>query len=328
MSLWARKLAFVGLSLALFVVAGCRGEGESPSSPDRAQTVQPGATPSPVQEAEQTGQEAASAVHVPAQRGVVLANRELGMTVSGQGSGNPARSLEVLERQVITLLPDVREIYDRERAQELGMMGSLDVNMTVEPNGGVSDLRFPVKRVSNDRLTSAVFDELRTWTFPPDDLPVQLRFTLLFIPPGMDEASILLWEKRLGSRPVIEKVGEAPPPVLAAAPSPEKPSSGETSKQQPASAVKKPAAVVATRPKSAATAKAAGWYRILQPTVLRAAPDLSSRAVAGLRKGLRVRVVGVVKGQWLEVHSVSNRPPGFLRLEDAAPERAERAERR
>lgn len=327
MSLWARKLSFIGLNLTLAAVLGCGGEGASPTSPDSSKTVQPGEATSPVQESEQITQETTSATHVPAQRGIVLANRELGMAVHGQGSGNPARSLEMLERQVITLLPDIREIYDRERMNEPGMMGSLDVNMTIEPNGGVSDLRFPVKRVSNDRLTSAVFDELRTWTFPPDDLSVQLRFTLLFIPPGIDEASILLWEKRLGSRPVIEKVGEAPPPVIAAAPSPERLSSGETAKQH-AGAVKKPADVVAPRSKPTETAKAVGWYRILQPTVLRAAPDISSRAVAGLRKGLRVRVVGVVKGQWLEIHSINNRSPGFLRLEDAAPERTERAERK
>jgi hypothetical protein len=253
------------------------------------------------------------------------------MVVSGQGSGNPARSLDVLERQVMTLLSDVREVYERERAQEPGLMGSLDVNMTVEANGGVSDLRFPVKRVSNDHLTSAVFDQLRAWIFPPDDLPVQLRFTLLFIPPGMDEASILLWEKRLGSRPVIEKVGETPTLVVAAAPSPEKLSSGETakSKQHTADAVKKSAAAP-PRPRRAEEPRRAapGWYRVLQPTVLRADPALSARAVVGLRQGLRVRVVGIVKGQWLEVHSVSNRPPGFLRREDAAPERVERAERR
>lgn len=342
MLFWSRNLTFMGLFLSIAAMSGCGGGGTPSSSSETSRAVQSEAKTAPVQEPEKTVQEAGSPTNVPVSRGVVLANRELGMMVSGQGSGNPARSLDVLERQVITLLPDVREIYEHEQAQEPGLMGSLDVNMTVEANGRVSDLRFPVKRVSNDHLTSAVFDELRAWTFPPDDLPVQLRFTLLFIPPGMDEASILLWEKRLGSRPVIEKVGEpSTPAVIATTTSPEKRAVGEATKayhegkstlphENDGALGKRPPATVRAPLKQSETSKrtAAGWYRVLQPTVLRADPNISSSAVARLRQGLRVRVVGVVKGQWLEVQSVSDRPPGFLRLEEAVPERVERAERR
>jgi len=338
MAFWFKKVMSVSLFIPIVATIGCGGGGTPSSSPGTAKDSQPEGTTAPTPT--ETGQEAATPAGVPAAHGVVLANKELGMTVSGQGSANPARSLDVLGRQVMTLLPDLRDIYERERSEEPGLMGSLDVSMTIEPNGTVSDLRFPVKRVSNDRLTSAVFEQLRTWTFPPDDLSVQLRFTLLFVPPGMDEASILLWEKRLGSRPVIEKMEEAPTPVIAAVPPEQRPSE-ELPKPHREGALTpphenhtekgtRPPTVVAARPnKSEAPGRAVpGWYRVLQPTVLRADPDISSRAVARLRQGLRVRVVGVVKGRWLEVRSISDRPPGFLRSEDAAPERAERAERR
>jgi hypothetical protein len=331
MLFWSRNRTCIGLFLSIATMASCGGGGTPSPPPDTSKAVQPEAKTAQVQEPEKTVPQAGSPTNVPGARGVVLANRELGMMVSGQGSGNPTRSLDVLERQVITLLPDVREVYERARAQEPGLMGSLDVNMTVEANGGVSDVRFPVKRVSNDHLTSAVFDQLRGWTFPPDDLPIQLRFTLLFIPPEMDETSILLWEKRLGSRPVIEKVGEAPTPVgVATATSPEKQAAGETTKPHHEGKPTPLQEAVAPHPQQSATSgrTAAGWYRILQPTVLRADPDLSSRAVAGLRQGLRIRVVGVVKGQWLEVRSVNNRPSGFLRLEDATLERVEKAGRK
>jgi hypothetical protein len=272
---------------------------------------------------------------------VVLANKELGMAVSGQGAGSPERSLDVLERQVLTLLPELRAVYEQERAQDPALMGSLDVNMVIEPNGGVSDLRFPVKRVSHDRLTSVVFDRMRAWMFPPTDLPVQLRFTLLFVPPGMDDASILLWEKRLGSRPVIERIGESPTPIVAAAVPGKKPGE-EVQKEKQANTPSTMRAKPTVAERRLATAKDSqtkkredtapseitGWYRVLYPTALRSAPQSSARVIAQLRGGTRVRVVNVIRGQWLEVRSVSDRPPGFLWWEDAAPERAEKAERR
>jgi hypothetical protein len=277
----------------------------------------------------------------PTAPGAVLANKELGMTVSGQGAGNPERSLDVLERQVLTFLPELRAVYEQERAQDPALMGSLDINMVIEPNGGVSDLRFPVKRVSHDRLTSAVFDRMRAWMFPPTDLPVQLRFTLLFVPPGMDDASIMLWEKRLGSRPVIERVGESLPPIIAAAALEKKPGE-EAQKEKQAKAPSTIRANPGVAEKRLATARdpraktredtipseITGWYRVLYPTALRSAPQSSARVITQLQGGMRVRVVNVVRGQWLEVRSVSDRPPGFLWWEDAAPERAEKAERR
>lgn len=341
MSFSAEKITSIILGLVLLALVGCGGGEPPPSSSDASKTSQLDAKGTLGQGTEETSPTSVSPTNTPVSRGVVLANRELGMTVSGQGSGAPARSVEVLERQVVTLLPDVREVYERERAQDPGLMGSLDVTMTIEPNGEVSDLRFPVKRVSNERLTAAVFEALRAWTFPPDNLPVQLRFTMLFVPPGIDEASILLWEKRLGSRPVIEKVGEEPLPAVAAVSPSQNQLSEERLKPQPSgplTSLDKKHEDREKRPTSASAAPSqksgtpgrmvSGWYRVLQPTVLRAEPSISSRAVAGLQKGLRVRVVRTVKGQWLEVHSVNNRPPGFLRVEDAAPERAEQAERR
>lgn len=277
-----------------------------------------------------------------ANHGVVLTNKELGMAVSGQGAGTPGRTVDVLERQVVTLLPDLREAYEHERAQEPALMGSLDVSMTVEPGGAVSDLRFPIKRVSSERLTATVFDQMRGWMFPSAELPVQLRFTLLFIPPGMDEASILLWEKRLGSRPVIEKVGETPEPtVVASAQPPGKKKAEEAPEKRSLDSPRSPAAKspAAGRPpvppapsrpnkKDASPVELTGWYRVLYPTVLRDHPQTSAAVVTRLRKGVRVNVVNVIKGQWLEVRSIADRPSGFLWWEDAVPEQAEQAERR
>jgi len=237
------------------------------------------------------------------------------MVVTGKGAGESARSLEVLEQQVLSFLSQLQEIYEQEREQDPGLMGSLDVSLTIALGGEVSDLRFPLRRVTNEKLTTAVFDRMRAWSFPPADEQVQLRFRLLFVPPGVDQASILTWEKQLGSRALVEgseerRVATALPPVA------KKPSA-------------RTALVESPRPRATETARApvVDWYRVTSPTVLRAAPRDSSGVVARLRPGTRVRVVGTEGAEWLEVRSVSNRPPGFLHRGDARPEGDERGRR-
>jgi hypothetical protein len=275
-------------------------------------------------------------------RGAVLANRELGMNVSGPGATNPTRTVEVLDRQINIFLPAIRETYEHLRMQDPALMGSLDVTMTIEANGSVSEVRFPVKRVSNDKLVSTVFDQMRNWVFPQAEVEAQLRFAMLFIPPGMDEASILLWEKRLGSRPVMEKPNEVAAPVaVASAHPPEREVGGtapESRHEGPATAPPPklaPLTRVQPSPESAPTSRGrsgeeaiTGWYRVLYPTVLRSEPNESAKVVTRLSKGTRVRVVRLVREKWLEVRSVSDRPPGYLWWEDAMAEREEQAERR
>src|SRR5207249_12206187 len=102
-------------------------------------------------------------------RASVLAGKELGMVITGKGAGDSARSLDVLEQQVLSFLPQLQEIYDQEREQDPNLMGSLDVSLTIAPGGGVSDLRFPLRRVTDEELIAGVFDRMRAWSFPPAD---------------------------------------------------------------------------------------------------------------------------------------------------------------
>ena len=338
---WKRELLWGGILVVLVSVVGCGGKNEPAPATESQEDVSPAVKAEPAQSTPDVALGDRERVPAPPVRGVVLAGKELGMTVGGQGAGVSGRSLDVLERQVLTLLPEIRDAYERERQQEPTLMGSVDVSMVIEPNGGVSDLRFPVRRVSNDRLLSAVFDQMRAWVFPPADLPVQLRLTLLFVPPGIDEASIFSWEKRLGSRPVIEKVDETPPTVVASATQEReiaKESQQEKQEQESLKTEAKPAVVkkrrVAVsevqpeRQKNTAPSDITGWYRVLYPTALRSAPRSSAQVIAQLKRNTRVRVVSVIGGQWLEVRSVSDRPPGYLWWEDAAPESPKQVGRR
>jgi hypothetical protein len=335
-TMWSLKrgpVNFGVLGVLLSVMIGCGGSKEEPPATEtkppadaslehmRAETTEiepPGPSPSTPESAvpERTAEAIPSSARV-------LAGKELGMVVTGKGALAPSRSLDVLEQQILSFVPQLQEVYERERESDPGLVGSLEISMTIDAMGEVSDLRFPLTRVSNDKLLSAVFDRMRAWTFPPAEDQVQVRYTLLFLPPGIDQASILLWEKQLGNRTMIDRSGEAHRPVaVAAAPAP--------------APVKRPSRETRPRPRPAETASsrsqpaetpALGWYRVIGPTMLYAEPNPAAEVVTQLRPGTRVRVVAVRDRAWLEVRSVSNRPPGFLRHEDARPERGERAER-
>jgi cell shape-determining protein MreC len=58
------------------------------------------------------------------------------------------------------------------------------------------------------------------------------------------------------------------------------------------------------------------FYEVVRSTSVFEDPSASSRNVATIPKGSKVRVVGST-GDWLEVRSRQGRPPGFIRREDA-----------
>jgi septal ring factor EnvC (AmiA/AmiB activator) len=58
------------------------------------------------------------------------------------------------------------------------------------------------------------------------------------------------------------------------------------------------------------------FYEAVRSTSVFEEPSASSRKVATISKGSRVRVVGS-RGDWLEVRSRQGRPPGFIRRDDA-----------
>ena len=123
-----------------------------------------------------------------------------GLTISGEGTADAARSSTELEQQLRAFLPQLRKIYDRDLARDLHSMGSLDITMTIEPSGNVSELRFPWKRMSSEKLTSAVYDDMRAWQFSPAEHPVDLRYRMILVPAEIDSRSIARWEQHLAGR--------------------------------------------------------------------------------------------------------------------------------
>jgi hypothetical protein len=276
------------------------------------------------------------------------------MVVTGSGVENEARSLDALEDQLLSFLPQLQEVYEHERVEDPGLMGSLDVQITIEPNGTISDLRFPIKRVSSEKLTTASYDHMRGWIFFPAESPVDLRYRLLFVPPDFETASILAWEKQLASRVVFER-GEgntSPPSPAPSAATPVVAEQPLPSGEQTLPARKEVLLEEQQEPQEVASAKEASpgksgrkapglpplekkrppkfvpaWYEVTRPSVLYGAPDVSADIVTRLFPGQRVWVVKVVDKEWLEVHSVKGRRPGFLPRETARTERRGQASR-
>ena len=280
--------------------------------------------------------------------GRVVAGKNLGMTISGAGSTAATRSLEVLEQRVQSFLPHLQAVYERERQKQPNLMGSVDVYLTIEPNGNVSDLRFPKARVSDERFLDAIFDPITMWVFPQAEDTAQLRITFLFVPPSFDLASVTAWERQVvptshnpqrqpAATTVIAGAVLPPPeatspptlspsPIPALVPTlPDTTGEGEdssititrakTTQTAPPVASQTSPLVQKKRPPPAIADS--GWYQIKRSTALRAEPRRSAALVALLKPGTRVRVVGIVSGTWLEVRSVSNRRPGYLHRTDA-----------
>lgn len=287
----------------------------------------------------------------PHTEGQVLAGRDLGMVVTGRGVENEARSLDVLEHQLLSFLPQLQEVYDRERGEDPDLMGSLEVQITIESNGTVSDLRFPIKRVSGEKLTTAVYDKMRGWVFFPAEAPVDFRYRLFFVPPDVEAASIIMWEKHLAGRMVVERGAERPilptgtataviteqsPPVEnnASAKKDVLPEEQQESQKvasaketSPGKSEREASGLPLPQEKKRPPKFVPTWYEVTRPSVLYGTPDVSAEIVTRLSPGQRVLVVKVVDKEWLEVQSVKGRRPGFLPRETARKERRERASR-
>jgi len=134
----------------------------------------------------------------------------LGMQVSGTGRGDPARSPAAIREGVEKHLADLQAVYDRERAANPVLMGSVVLSLTIEPNGRTSRARLQSAKLPSARMQERVLALARTWRFPPAAGQVSVSYPLLFLPPGVDTASVVAWERSTGAVP---SNASAPVPV-------------------------------------------------------------------------------------------------------------------
>jgi uncharacterized protein YgiM (DUF1202 family) len=75
-----------------------------------------------------------------------------------------------------------------------------------------------------------------------------------------------------------------------------------------------------SRPTDQPASTAPAMYETARNTAVYEQPSTSSRTLATIPRGSRVRVVNST-GDWLEVRSKQGRPPGFIHRDDAVPAR-------
>ncbi len=137
----------------------------------------------------------------------------LGMLVSGTGRRDPARFPMALREEVEKHRADLQAVYDRERATNPTLMGSVVLGLTIEPNGRVSQARVQAAKLPNPRLSERVLSLARAWQFAPAAGRVSVSYPLLFLPPRVDMASVIAWERNTAAG---RSTVSAPAPVPAA----------------------------------------------------------------------------------------------------------------
>ncbi len=127
--------------------------------------------------------------------GKVTTAAALGLGVSGAGRADPARSLAAIQAGVEGHLSDLGAVYDTERVANPALMGSLVLDLTIEPDGRTSRVRLQSTKLLSQELQQRVLALARTWSFSPAAGRVRVSYPLLFLLPEMDPASILSWER-------------------------------------------------------------------------------------------------------------------------------------
>jgi hypothetical protein len=127
--------------------------------------------------------------------GRVTTAAALELRVSGAGRADPTRSRAAIQVGVEHHLSDLGAVYNMERVANPALMGSLVLDLTIEPDGRTSRVRLHSTKLLSQGLQKRVLALARTWSFPPAAGRVRVSYPLLFLPPETDAASILSWER-------------------------------------------------------------------------------------------------------------------------------------
>jgi hypothetical protein len=175
--------------------------------------------------------------------------------------------------------PELQTLYERELASEPWLMGSLVLDLIIEPDGKLSHVDFLSAKVKSRKLRAAVSELVRTWRFSSASGPVRVRYPVLFIPPGIDAASIVAWEK---------SVAEVKTQLAASTPERYLPE--------------------VTEP---------GKYKVVLPTYVRSRPRDDAEIITSLRPPIKVWIERVM-GKYMEVLALpGQRIRGYIHQQDA-----------
>jgi len=222
-------------------------------------------------------------------------------------------------------------------------MGSIILQLTISPTGEVTKVEEYGARIRDDEFRKLVVNEVYKWRFSEANVGLtKVSYPLLFVPPKMDVATVLQWERSAGTAKLASPL-DAKEEIQVASPmkQPEprfNPGSsgpglqnksltgtlrdrddnkfanpgtrGDTKAAQP-----RPVTPV---PSGSTVKPIIGQYEVLHPTSVYREPRDDSPMVARIGAGTKINVVDV-RGEWLEVRSRQGNPPGFVKREEATP---------
>jgi hypothetical protein len=238
---------------------------------------------------------------------------ELGFSVTGIGADDVSRRDPLMRGKIVSQLGSLSDLYRKQSQSNPSLMGRITLQLTVTQTGQVTKVEPLNSDFSESELKKLIVDEAYKWRFPEATMgDVTVEFPLLFIPPGIDVASIMKWEQSIGAR--------AAEPRLAsmAGSSKEDMGSAQEGSSVGSSTSPGPGKTETKRPAPPRKAPAAGSYEILRETAVYREPREDSEQVASIAAGIKVNVVAI-RGDWLEVRSKVGNPPGFIKKDSATP---------
>jgi TonB family protein len=119
----------------------------------------------------------------------------------------------VLQQEIETHFPALQEAYEKERATDSSLIGSLVLDFTIDGDGQTSQIDLQSAKIGSAHFQQVVQELVRQWQFSPASGAVRLEYPLLFLPPGLDAASIMAWEKRTAALEVGQSHTEETQPV-------------------------------------------------------------------------------------------------------------------
>jgi len=232
----------------------------------------------------------------------VLPAEELGFSVQGPGALDTNRRDTLLSEKIESQLGRLRSLYQQKVQQKPDLMGTVTLQIAIDPSGQVTQVEERTSHINDGDFKQSVIQEVYKWRFPEASSgSVNVNYPLLFLPPGMDIATIVNWERANGLR-VLEPYSG--PSVGGSA-------SGQT--PNPIPPATKPPITVGSQ-----TPQALQPYEVLYPTSVYREPREDSPQVATIAAGTKVNVAGV-RGEWIEVRSKRGNPPGYIKKDSAAP---------
>jgi len=230
----------------------------------------------------------------------VVVAEELGFGVTDIGADDVNRRAQLMSDKIVSQLGSLSDLYRQQSQFNPSLMGRITLQLTVAQTGQVTKVEPLDSDFSDSEFKKSITTEASKWRFPETTMgDVKVNCPLLFIPPGIDVASIMKWEQSIGARATEPGVASK---EISAAPS--------TSSSSQKTEIKPPAP-----PRKAPVA---GSYETRRETAVYREPREDSEQVASIAAGIKVNVVAV-QGEWLEIRSKVGNPPGFIRKDSATP---------